>query len=245
MSPTQARWACSWRAPRPAAGHAQARPCYYLVCLLHPEDSAADKASGAPRENGPRRFPLAKKRSTDAVGGELCLGFEVLDAISYAQVCRRSQRRIGEKYAGWWLKGDMYMLHQMDVCTVGDNPASRGEAPPSLRLPTPQQAVTEVEAESDPALVASSLARRALHVQLHSINGLLANGLLPTGATAGAEAAVKGMQQGVALGAASSPRVRNSSGACKPAGSRTGGERAQILLIRYGRFCLEKPLTIR
>lgn len=32
------------------------------------------------------RFPLAKKRSTDIVGGELCLGFEVLDAMAFTQV---------------------------------------------------------------------------------------------------------------------------------------------------------------
>lgn len=31
-------------------------------------------------------LPLSKKRSTDTVGGELCLGFEVLDAASHAQV---------------------------------------------------------------------------------------------------------------------------------------------------------------
>jgi hypothetical protein len=32
------------------------------------------------------RFPLAKKRSTDIVGGELCLGFEVMDVLEYTQV---------------------------------------------------------------------------------------------------------------------------------------------------------------
>ena len=29
---------------------------------------------------------MAKKRSTDIVGGEVCLGFEVLDALEYSEV---------------------------------------------------------------------------------------------------------------------------------------------------------------
>lgn len=32
------------------------------------------------------RFSISKQRSTDIVGGELCLGFQVIDAARYASV---------------------------------------------------------------------------------------------------------------------------------------------------------------
>jgi hypothetical protein len=32
------------------------------------------------------RIPLGKKRSTDIITGEICLGFEVLDPFAYAEV---------------------------------------------------------------------------------------------------------------------------------------------------------------
>jgi hypothetical protein len=73
-------------------------------------------------------FQLAKKRSTDIVGGELCLGFEIM--------------------------------------------GSQGRA----------RAAARAEAEMDPDQIASTLGRRALHVQLHGLNGLRANNLqLPVG----------------------------------------------------------------
>ncbi|GBF95637.1 hypothetical protein Rsub_08619 [Raphidocelis subcapitata] len=108
-------------------------------------------------------FPLAKKRSTDIVGGELCLGFEPLSAASAAQVA------------------------------------------------------SEVEAQMDPEALAAALSRRALHVRLHGINGLKANGLL-------------------APGGAAVPAARGGGGRAKV------GPRARSLVIRLGRFCLEKPL---
>jgi len=69
-------------------------------------------------------FHLSKKRSTDIVGGELCLGFEVLeDGCKHAEVA------------------------------------------------------TQIEAQMDPEHIVASLSRRALHVQLHGLNGLRANNL--------------------------------------------------------------------
>jgi hypothetical protein len=79
---------------------------------------------GPPNPQNRARFSLAKKRSTDIVGGELCLGFELLGAAAAAQVA------------------------------------------------------AEVEAELDPEALAAALSRRALHVRLHGINGLRANGLV-------------------------------------------------------------------
>ncbi|KAI8470119.1 MAG: hypothetical protein J3K34DRAFT_459010 [Monoraphidium minutum] len=122
-------------------------------------------------------FPLAKKRSTDVVGGHLCLGFEVMDAIAY------------------------------------------------------MQAAAEVEAEMDPEAIMAALGSRALHVQLHGLNGLRANNM------------ALGVQGGGAApaGAAASPRGGGAAGG-GGCGKAKVGPRAKSLYIRFGRFCLEKPL---
>jgi len=55
-----------------------------MACgMRRPIQSQSQNKHQTPTQN---RFPLAKKRSTDVVGGDLCLGFEVLGAMEYAEV---------------------------------------------------------------------------------------------------------------------------------------------------------------
>ena len=81
------------------------------------------------------------------------------------------------------------------------------------------QVLAEVEGQMEPEAIAATLGRRALHVQLHGINGLRANNLL----------------------AASAAGTRGAGGGYY--GKNRQGPRARSLFIRYGRFCLEKPLS--
>jgi hypothetical protein len=75
---------------------------------------------------------------------------------------------------------------------------------------------SEVEAQMDPEAIASTLRRCALHVRLHGVNGLRANNL---------------------LAAPAAPAARGAGGS-----RAKQGQRARSLFIRFGRFCLEKPL---
>ncbi|WIA20979.1 hypothetical protein OEZ85_005316 [Tetradesmus obliquus] len=115
-------------------------------------------------------FGLSKRCSTDIVGGELCLGFRVLDAVSYVNL------------AG------------------------------------------ELDGLMDNDRIAKALASKALRVQLHGINGLLASGLIK-GAAATAAAAAAQLQAGAGKSAA---KQRPSKGLS--------------LFIKYGRLTMEKPL---
>lgn len=62
--------------------------CRRCCCLLHVSRGVLT-APDHPCPPAGRRFLLAKRRAGDAVGGELCLGFELLDAIDYAQARAR------------------------------------------------------------------------------------------------------------------------------------------------------------
>jgi hypothetical protein len=191
----------------------------------------------------PDRFPLAKKRSADAVAGELCLGFEVLDAISFAEVR-------GSEPLSWVCasRGER-RAEQLGMAARLANNTSIPAWGPSA----PWQAVAEVEAESDPALLAPSLARCALHLQLHGLSGLVANGLVLGSAPAATAAGHAAEPQQVAAAAAAgspaqSPRPGNGpsgGGAGKVGGRAVAAPRARTLLICYGRFCLERPMPNR
>ena len=85
----------------------------------------------------------------------------------------------------------------------------------ALTAATAARAAAEADAAMDPEAIAAALPRRALHVRLHGLSGLRANGLCGGGGSA-----------------APAPAAR---GARPP-------PRARVLHIRFGRLCLEKPL---
>lgn len=101
------------------------------------------------------RFALSKKRSTDIVGGELSLGFEVMDAVTYALVSAHDRTAAQQQ-----CRGSCRTSHRMHGC-----------------CPL-HQVCADVEAEADADHIASSFAGKALRVQLKGINGLRASGLL-------------------------------------------------------------------
>lgn len=86
------------------------------------------------------------------------------------------------------------------------------------------QLVGELDGLMDNDRIAKALASKALRVQLHGINGLLASGLIK-GAAATAAAAAEQLQAGAGKSAA---KQRPSKGL--------------LLFIKYGRLTMEKPL---
>ena len=147
-------------------------------------------------------FAVAKRRAGEPVGGDLCLGFQELDGVEYAQ------------------------------------------------------AAAEVDAAADAAALAAALAPRALHVRLHGLAGLLANGLLlraPAAPAAVAAASAGGDAEALATAtAASTPRgggrragARGGSAAAAAAATAALIAKPKTLVIRVGRVTVEKPLPMQ